>query len=211
MRVLFFTHEYTTHDLRWLTALAASRHEIVHLRIDRSPTVYERRPIPDGVRALELPPAPPGMSPVEGRMHRMPALERVLAEVKPDLIHAGPIQSAGLMAALSGHHPLLVASWSFDLLLDADQSDTMRWATRYTLARADWMLVDSDAVREALPRWASIPDDRIVQMPWGLDLSRPVFGQARPAADWPRADGTIEIISTRTWGPMGDIDRKSVV
>ena len=45
----------------------------------------------------------------------MPAFEAVLESVKPDLVHAGPVQSCGLMTALTGFRPFVLMSWGSDV------------------------------------------------------------------------------------------------
>src|ERR1035437_7069360 len=91
MRVLYFSRSYTSHDRRFLVELAASPHEIWYLRLEgEDSTKYELRPVPEGVREL----SPLGGGPLAGPEHWIrlaPRLEAVLAEVRPDLVHAGPI------------------------------------------------------------------------------------------------------------------------
>lgn len=203
MRVLYFSPDYTTHDRRFLDRLARTRHEIWHLRADRGDLAYESRPAPDGVRTVDLPRPPAHLTGLDRWLHQMPAFEEALAQIQPDLVHAGPIQSTAYMAALAGHHPLLVASWAFDLLLDAERDDAMREATRYTLARADWLHVDSPAGREAAARYADVPADRTIEFPWGIQLDRGILTQRKPRRP---GVGPITVISSRTWGPMYGIE-----
>ena len=75
-------------------------------------------------------------------------LRSVLARLKPDLVHAGPVQSPAFMAALAGFHPLVSMSWGSDLLRDADSSGWMRWMTRYTLNRTTLLVGDCQAVQQ---------------------------------------------------------------
>jgi len=203
MRVLYFTPDYTTHDRRFLDRLARTRHEIWHLRGDRGDIAYETRPAPDGVRTADLPPPPAHLKGLDRWKHQLPAFEKALLEIKPDLVHAGPVQSCGYLAALAGHHPLLVASWAFDLLLDAERDDAMREATRFTLGHADWLHVDSPAGRVAAARYAKIKAKRIIEFPWGIQLDRGILKQRDPRRSTAE---TITVISSRTWGPMYGIE-----
>jgi hypothetical protein len=52
-------------------------------------------------------------------------LKKVLRSVKPDLVHAGPIQRAAFLTALAGFRPLVSMSWGYDLLVDAERSRSM--------------------------------------------------------------------------------------
>ena len=73
---------------------------------------------------------------------------RAVERIKPDLIHAGPIQRVAYLAALIGFHPLLTMSWGFDLLEDAKRDE--RWAeiTRFVLERSDWFTSDCRTTRD---------------------------------------------------------------
>jgi glycosyltransferase involved in cell wall biosynthesis len=196
MRVLYFSRDYTTHDRRFLSKLAASRHTIYFLRLEDDGLPYEQRPLPAGIQAVTWPGgAQPARRPADW-LALMPAFDTVVREIQPDLIHAGPVQSCGFMAAVQGQHPFMVMSWGSDILVDADRDDLMRWLTRYTLARADWLLCDCQAVRDKVQSIVPFADDRIVQFPWGIDLSR---FPARPARE--AAAGLFHILSTRSWEP----------
>ena len=203
MRVLYFSPDYTTHDRRFLDRLARTRHEIWHLRGDRGDIAYESRPAPARVRTSDLPPAPAHLKGIARWRHQLPAFEHAILDIKPDLVHAGPVQSCGYLAALAGHHPLLVASWAFDLLLDAERDDDMRNATRFTLQHADWLHVDSPAGRAAAARYADIKQNRIIEFPWGIQLDRGVLGTRDPRRSLAE---TVTVISSRTWGPMYGIE-----
>ena len=74
-------------------------------------------------------------------------LKRVLREVKPDLIHAGPVPNVAFLAALSGFRPLVSMSWGSDLLRDIDQDANQRRAARYALNHSDVLVGDCLAVQ----------------------------------------------------------------
>ena len=50
---------------------------------------------------------------------------RLTREIKPDLIHAGPIQTCAFIAILSGFRPILTMSWGFDLMDDVHSNKWM--------------------------------------------------------------------------------------
>jgi L-malate glycosyltransferase len=137
----------------------------------------------------------------------MPDFATLLEQIRPDLIHAGPVQSCGFMAAMAGCHPLMVMSWGSDILVDADRDEMSRWVTRYTLSRSEMLVCDCQAVRAKVQQWVDYPDERVVQFPWGIDLHRfetgPASGALRNRPGW--KDGRI-ILSTRSWEPIYGID-----
>ena len=74
-------------------------------------------------------------------------LKRIIKEIKPDLIHAGPIQTCAFLAVLSGFRPILTMSWGFDLMQDAERNGWWRWVTRYTLKRSTFFTSDAQVTR----------------------------------------------------------------
>jgi glycosyltransferase involved in cell wall biosynthesis len=93
----------------------------------------------------------------------------VIKQVKPDLIHAGPIQRSAFLVALTGFRPLVSMSWGYDLLHDVNINAFWRWATLYTLHHSAAMLGDCDTIRHLAVSYG-IPNNRIVTFPWGVDL-----------------------------------------
>ncbi len=204
MRVLYFSRDYTPHDHRFLTALAGTPHSIFSLRLERSDRQLEERPMPPQVEQVKW---RGGQGLI--RWNETPALltdlKRVIQRVKPDVIHAGPIQSAALLAALSGFHPLVSMSWGSDLLLGADRNWKMRLATRYTLRRTTVLAGDCEAVRKKAGKFG-FPAERVVLFPWGVDLQR--FSPGRPSALRQRLgwQDAFVILSLRTWEPLYGVD-----
>ena len=208
MRVLYFSRTYTTHDRLFLGELAGSAHDVWFLRLAEDEAALDRRPLPDGVQTVALRSvsaadlqAPESMVPL------VPALERVIDEVGPDLVQAGPVQSCGFMAALAGFHPLMVMSWGSDVLVDACRDEVWRWATKYTLERADALVADCMAVRDKAREFAPFEDSQVVLLPWGVDL-----GRFRPGTDstglrarlaW---QDSFVVLSTRSWEPVYNVE-----
>jgi glycosyltransferase involved in cell wall biosynthesis len=206
MRILYFSRDYTTHDYRFMAAIARA-HDVWYLRLEDDGNAYESRPLPDGVHPVEW---AGGSSPAPGPddwLRLMPAFERILADVKPDLVHAGPIQSCAFMAAVAGSHPLLAVSWGSDILVHADRDDLWRWLTEYTLRHADALLCDNPAVRQRVQEIVPFDVERIVEFPWGIDLD--AFSPTGPESPlrsklgW--EDATI-VLSTRSWEKIYGID-----
>lgn len=203
MRALYFSQDYTTHDWNFLEKLRGGGREVHYLRLEDSGGRFERRPLPKGVRAIAW---PGGRGPQRGPaalLGLMPALEEVLARLRPDLVHAGPIPSCGFMAALAGARPLILQSWGSDVLLEARRDPEAGFRARFALRRSDGLVCDCDAVRESVAAELPYGTERIAQFPWGVDLRR-----FRPGADPLRlrrrkgwADALI-LLSTRSWEPI---------
>lgn len=204
MRVLYFTRDYTPHDHRFLSALAKTGHQVFFLRLERRGAQREDRPVPPEVEQLVW---RGGQRPARRRdgLALLVDLKRVIRQVKPDVIHAGPIQTCAFLAALSGFKSLVSMSWGSDLLKDADQSWAWRWATRFTLKRSAVLVGDCQAVQDKAARFG-FPPERVVLFPWGVDLARFVPGQAqeyRARRSW---QDKFVILSLRAWEPLYGVD-----
>jgi L-malate glycosyltransferase len=180
VRVLYFTRDYTPHDHRFLTSLAESGQEVFFLRLEHSGRQLEDRTLPPEIRQV----------PWQGgqgsfRWRDLPglliSLKRLLREIQPDVLHAGPIQTVAFLAALTGFRPLVTMSWGSDLLKDAERSTAYRWITRYTLSNSTVLVGDCQAVREKAASFG-FPIARTFIFPWGIALERfsPVNRVAAP-------------------------------
>ena len=126
--------------------------------------------LPDGVRKLNWAGGKTSPRLMDGPKLFF-SLRKIIKQIKPDIIHAGPIQTSGLLAALSGFHPLIIMSWAYDLLFDVNKNLFYRWATRKTLKSADVMVVDSESIADLAIDYG-FPKEAIMRFPWGIDLEK---------------------------------------
>jgi glycosyltransferase involved in cell wall biosynthesis len=212
MHILYFSRDYTTHDRRFLTALAQTEHQIYYLRLEQRGQQLEDRPLPPQVEIVRW-----AGGQRQARWQDGPRLlrdlKRVIRDIKPDLIQAGPLQTCALLVALAGFRPLVSVSWGSDLLLEADRSAWNRWATRFTLAHSAAMVGDCNPVRQKAIAYG-MPDERIVTFPWGVDLQH---FSPNSTAGAQRHDifsnestnseaGPFVLLSTRGWEPVYGVD-----
>ena len=198
-RLIYFSRDYTNHDLRFLSALAKTDYEVYFLRLERRHEQLEDRPLPVEVRQVKWAGGKRTVSLRDGP-NLLADLRKVISEIKPDLIHAGPIQRGALLVALSGFRPLISVSWGYDLLHDADRNMFWRYATRYTLKRSAILIGDCDTVRKKAVEYG-MPDARIVTFPWGIELDAFVPGE------FPfQGSDQFTLLSTRNWEPIYGVD-----
>lgn len=201
MKILYFSRDYTSHDHRFLSALAENGYSPYYLCLERRGHPLEERALPPEVTVIEW---AGGRAPANWR--RGPALladlKRVLNKIQPDLVLAGPIQRTAFLTALAGFKPLVSMSWGYDLLHDARRSRWWSRATRFTLQRSAAMLGDCDTVRRLAVSYGMRPD-RIVTFPWGVDLAHfsPVLEGAGDRENRP-----FTLLSTRSWEPIYGVD-----
>jgi glycosyltransferase involved in cell wall biosynthesis len=231
-RILYFTRDYTTHDRRFLSALARTEHRVYYLRLERRGHTLEDRPLPPEIQNVSWAGGQRPFHPLD-LIRLLKDLKRVIRTLQPDLVHAGPLQTCGLLAALAGFRPLVSMSWGYDLLVDADRNPFYRWATRFTLRNSDIMVGDCNTIRQRAIAFG-MPNDAIITFPWGIDLGHFSMDDGRRTMDDRRAandkgrtttdderrtdDGqrsadsshisseTFTILSTRGWEPIYGVD-----
>jgi glycosyltransferase involved in cell wall biosynthesis len=202
MHLLYFSRDYTTHDHRFLSALAKSEHQVSYLRLERNSYAYEERVLPP---QIEIIPWKGGKAPA--RLSHGPSLlfdlKRVIRDTTPDLILAGPIQSCAFLTALARFKPLVSMSWGYDLLQDAHRSASWEWATRFTLKQSAAMVGDCNTIRQLAISYG-MRDKRIVTFPWGIDLEH--FTPAEQPAKPTGLEKSFRLLSTRGWETIYGVD-----
>jgi glycosyltransferase involved in cell wall biosynthesis len=210
LRLLYISRNYSTHDHRFLSALAErgcgeTACELHFLALQDTGSSAEDRPLPPSVTRHRLSnpllptngawPLPPG---------RLPGLLRelggLLRAVRPDIVQAGPLQTAALLVALTGYQPLVSMSWGYDLLIDARRNWVWRWATRLALRCSRAMVGDCDTMRR-LAVSHGMTDGRIVTFPWGADIEQYTPGQHVPGSGL-----AFTLLSTRGWEPIYGVE-----
>jgi glycosyltransferase involved in cell wall biosynthesis len=171
MKILYLSHGSTTHDRRFLSLLAGAGHIVSHLRLER-----------------------------DGASGWAPALDRAIAEIRPDLALAGPVPSAAFACARTGFRPFVAVAWGSDVLVETVRNEAARAKAQYALERASAVLCDCGQVSRRVRELAPVAPERIVEIPWGADLRRFFPGPVRSKSS------TFTAISTRTWAPGYGLD-----
>jgi glycosyltransferase involved in cell wall biosynthesis len=198
MKIIYFSIDYCPHDHRFLSALSESEHQVYYVRLQRGLRETEDRPVPENIEIVQW---AGGQKPFEWR--DLPKLtwdfRRVIRKIKPDLIHAGPIQTCALIAVLSGFRPILTMSWGFDLMKDVYRGRWWQFATRYTLKRSTYFTSDACVTRDKAVEFGMNPE-RTVVFPWGVDLEHFKPRTAR------RTSHDFTIFCNRSWEPNYGVD-----
>lgn len=198
MRILYFSRDYTTHDRRFLAKIS-EQHEVFFLRLEDDGVAHEQRPVPDGVRVVPWAAGRDRFTTPESWLRLVPAYQKVVEEVRPDLVHAGPVQSCGFMTALVDFHPFLLMSWGSDILVDANRDDFWRWITRFAIDRSDMLLCDCAEVSKKVQDRAGYQEIDIVRFPWGVDPSKFYPGESSVLRNEDGWRDAAVVISTRAW------------
>ena len=199
MRIIYFSKSYTPHDYRFLSSLSRTEHEIYYLKLEANKRQTEDRPVPENIQQILW-----AGGQREFRWRDLPrltiGLRRLTREIRPDLIHAGPIQNCAFIAALSGFRPILVMSWGYDLVMDADKDAWMRWVTRYTLKRCAFFTSDAKVSRDKAISFGMNSANTVI-FPWGTDTEH--FTPKNSRFSDPK---TFSLFCNRTWEPIYGVD-----
>lgn len=206
MRILYFSKNYSTHDHRFLSAIVGGGHETYYLQLERGPRQVEDRPVPAQVEQV-LWAGGQGEFRWRDAARLTLDLKRVIQKIKPDLIHAGPIQTCAFLVAVTGYRPLFTMSWGFDLMEDIHKGRWMEWITRYTLKRTTFFTSDANVTRDKAVAYGMNPD-RTVVFPWGVDLQHftPSTTAQRPSPTLSGAEGSTVLFCNRSWEPRYGVD-----
>jgi glycosyltransferase involved in cell wall biosynthesis len=203
-KIIYFSRDFSPHDFRFLSSLAGTSNEVYWLRLENCGQILEKRSLPENINQISWRGGQRGTNLVD-RATLIADLKRLIREIQPDLIHAGPVQSAALLAASAGFRPLVTMSWGSDLLRDVEVNSWMRWAAKYTLARTTVLFGDCQAVINKAVS-LGFPSERCVLFPWGVDLRQFNPGKAvdfRERHGWRDA---FVVLSVRSWEPLYGVD-----
>ncbi|MBK7316601.1 glycosyltransferase [Candidatus Villigracilis affinis] len=168
MKLIYFSLGYSTHDYRFLKAISDGGHEVFFVQLEGNQRQVESRLVPENVNQVIW---KGGREPFKwsNLAKLVRDFRRLVKEIQPDLIHAGPIQTCAFIAILSGFRPILTMSWGFDLMDDVHKNKWWEWVTGYTLKRSTFFISDAMVTRDMAVKYGMNPEKTIV-FPWGVDL-----------------------------------------
>jgi glycosyltransferase involved in cell wall biosynthesis len=198
MRILYFSLGYSTHDYRFLKSISEGGHEVFFVQLEGNTRQVEDRSVPPNVRLVLW---KGGREPFKwGKLFKLVLdFRRLTKEIKPDLIHAGPIQTCAFIAILSGFHPILTMSWGFDLMDDVHRNKWWEWVTCFTLKRSTFFISDANVTRDKAVAYGMNSEKTIV-FPWGVDLEHFSLNSELITHN------TFTLFCNRSWEPRYGVD-----
>jgi glycosyltransferase involved in cell wall biosynthesis len=199
MKIIYFSLGYSTHDYRFLKSISEGGHEVFFVQLEGNKRQVEDRSVPPNV---ELVLWKGGREPFKWSNLAKLTLDfrRLTKKIKPDLIHAGPIQTCAFIAILSGFRPILTMSWGFDLMDDVHRNKWWAWVTRYTLKRSTFFTSDAKITRDMAVNYGMNPQKTVV-FPWGVDLDH-----FKPSTFKPANLQTFTLFCNRAWESRYGVD-----
>lgn len=186
-RLLYIAESYSTHDERFLKAIADHVQETWYANTGRD----------TDKNAIKL---PAKVTWWPGQDQSINAWQALIHELGVNMVHVCPIN--GSLSIIRQHVdcPLVAMSMASDILLERslDHKDELIKA----MSSVDAFIIDCDAVRRQIENWLTNSSVPIVQFPYGIELARfqelPMeASQAlREKLEWTQND---VMISTRSW------------
>ncbi len=199
MKLIYFSLGYSTHDYRFLKSISDGGHEVFFVQLEGNQRQVESRTMPEHVHQVIW---KGGREPFRwGNLLKLTRdFRRLVKDIRPDLIHAGPIQTCAFIAVLSGFRPILTMSWGFDLMDDVHKNKWWEWVTKYVLRNTDFFTSDANVTKDKAVAYGMNPKKTVV-FPWGIDLEH--FSMRK--AEGRNADGFV-LFCNRSWETRYGVD-----
>jgi glycosyltransferase involved in cell wall biosynthesis len=126
---------------------------------------------------------------------------RLIKKIKPDVLHAFYITNNGVVAALSGFHPLILSAWGSDIGTDPEKSRMVRFLIKLALKTADLVETGDELGRRRLME-LSVDPKKIFLHNMGVDTT--LFSPAAKSVELRRSlgiDNSYSVLCARWWRP----------
>jgi glycosyltransferase involved in cell wall biosynthesis len=98
-------------------------------------------------------------------------IKKLIRQIKPDILHVHYISDLAVLGALTGFHPYVASVWGSDVLRNPKKSKIMKYRVSYVLIKADIILTIPEFMKKYLVNMYNLPGNKIVRIPWGIDLN----------------------------------------
>jgi glycosyltransferase involved in cell wall biosynthesis len=159
MRIAYLSIGGHIHTERWLSYFVRRGHDVHLMTVQPEPI--------EGVAVYDIRTGIP-LKPLHYAV-ALGKVKRILARIKPDLLHTHFLTGYGYWGAFSGFHPHALTVWGDDVYLTPHTSFMKGVLARAALRRCDLVTGDSaDILEKAIEMGA--PRDACHVVQWGVDL-----------------------------------------
>ena len=99
------------------------------------------------------------------------SLNKIIAKIKPDILHSGWTPKDGLMSTLSGFHPHLSMPWGSEVMIHPYENFLYKLINNYVFNKSDHITCDSEHVKKIITKEYKINKKKVTVFPWGIDLN----------------------------------------
>jgi len=137
-------------------------------------------------------------------------IRKAVKEIDPDILHAHYTSHFGVYGALTGFHPFIVSVCGSDVLRDPKESRIRRYGVSYALKKADCITTTAEFMKGYLVKTFGLSQDKILRVPWGIDLEVFHQGYEKEVRTLKRAlgikAGVPVMLSNRHMAPQYEIE-----
>ena len=137
-------------------------------------------------------------------------VRKAVKKIDPDILHAHYASHYGVCGALTGFHPFIISVWGSDVLRTPKESRIRRYGVSYALKRADCVTTTAKFMKGYLVKTFGLPQNKIVRIPWGIDLKVFHRGYEKEVRTLKRALGIKAdapvVLSNRHMNPIYEIE-----
>jgi len=168
MKICYLADAGSIHTQRWIKYFVVNGHE-VHLISFRSlgdcningVKLYLLKRLRPQIRIVSFP---------INLLFDVIQVKKLIKNINPDILHAHYVVSYGVLGALAGFHPFVVSPWGSDVLRAPKESKISGYILPIIFKKADIITTTAEFMREYLNNDFNIPKNKIIRIPWGIDL-----------------------------------------
>jgi glycosyltransferase involved in cell wall biosynthesis len=193
MRICLIGDGRSNHNHRWAKYFIDKGHEVHLITYDKS----DDEPTSGAIEHI--------LPSVLGNIYlsfipRQFAINRLIAQIKPDIVHAQFITKFGFHLMLNGFKPSIMSAWGDDILILPKQSKIIHYLTKKAILSADLVYAVSHDIENHIIKDFGIPRERVKYLPFGVDTD--VFA---PPTIRLYDKQTIDVYCNRGYFPVYDI------
>lgn len=170
MKILLLSAPNSPHTIKWATSLAKQGLEIIVFGFtdNLQQSAYANYPNIKVVTNNQKVSRKGSLVKLH-YLKALPAVRKLIKELKPDVVHAHYATSYGLLGALSGFKPYIVSLWGSDIFIFPKKSYLHKAMLKFNLSRACKVLSTSQTMAEEASLYTHKP---IEVTPFGVDLQQ---------------------------------------
>ena len=98
-------------------------------------------------------------------------MRKLIFSIEPDILHVHWSTSYGLLAAISGFHPLIISTWGRDIIDSPRESWILKKILQYNLSKADAITATSLMLQKATQEYVQT-GQKVHHIPFGIDTEK---------------------------------------
>lgn len=171
MKICYLADAESIHVQRWVEYFANNGHE-VHLISPRefgnnnvkNVKLHLLNRLKPQIRIIRIITFPIDLS------YNIIKINKLIRQIKPNILHVHGVSDLAVPGALTGFHPFVVSVWGSDVLRYPKKSKLVKYFVSYALMKADIILTIPEFMKQYLISMFNLPKNKIVRIPWGIDL-----------------------------------------